>query len=80
MRQVELDHLKTSIIALHEELQVVQDEGADAVIKREREQAHVRAAGLTGDYLDAHLQPQHQAEEEKNRQLEEELARETSEL
>jgi hypothetical protein len=40
VRQVEIDHLKTTIIALHEEFRVVEDERKDADTKREKESLH----------------------------------------
>jgi len=40
VRNVEVDHLKTTIIALHEESKVVEDEHKDAATKREKEQHH----------------------------------------
>ena len=58
MRQVEVDHLKTSIIALHEEFKVVEDERHDADNKREKEQLHMRQAATVGEFLDGTLQPQ----------------------
>ena len=57
MRQVEVDHLKTSIIALHEEFKVVEDERYDANNKREKEGIHQGLAVEVGEYLDVHLQP-----------------------
>jgi hypothetical protein len=42
IRQVEIDHLKTSIIALHEEFKVVEDERQDAENKREKEALHLK--------------------------------------
>ena len=80
MRLVEVDHLKTGIIALHEEFKVVEDEGADAANKREKEALHMRCAGEVGEFQDVHLQPQSNEEEEKNRTFEDLLARENIEL
>lgn len=63
MRQVEADHLKTSIIALHEEFKVVEDERQDAENKREKEALHMRAGATVGEFLDIVLQPQLQEED-----------------
>jgi len=57
VRQVEADHLKTSIIALHEEYKVVEDERQDAENKREKEGLHMRAAVTVGEFLETVLQP-----------------------
>ena len=75
-----MDHLKTSIIALHEEFKVVEDERVDADNKREKEACHMRAAQEVGQFLDGVLQPQANEEEEKNRKFEEMLAKEGGDL
>ncbi len=58
MRNVEIDHLKTSIIALHQEFKVVEDERKDTETKREKEQAHAIAAEGIGRYLEYTLTKQ----------------------
>ena len=55
IRQVEIDHLKTSIIALHEEFKVVEDERRDADNKREKESLHLKQGGIVSVFLDNSL-------------------------
>jgi uncharacterized protein (DUF3084 family) len=55
---VEIDHLKTSIIALHQEFKVVEDERKDVETKREKEEIHRQAAENVGRFLDRTLQLQ----------------------
>ena len=74
MRNVEIDHLKTSIIALHQEFKVVEDERKDVETKREKEEVHRVAAETIGRFLERTLQVQQAEEEEKNKKLEEMLA------
>ena len=49
---MEIDHLKTSIIALHQEFKVVEDEQKDTETKRQKEMAHEQAAEEVGRYLE----------------------------
>ena len=56
VRGVELEHLRISIIALHEESKVVEDEHKDAAIKRDKEVFHARAADEMGLFIDRTLQ------------------------
>ena len=53
MKSVEVDHLKTSIIALHEEFKVVEDERQDADNKREKDQLHLKCGIKVGEFLDS---------------------------
>lgn len=80
VRQVEVDHLKTSIIALHEEFKVVEDEKRDVVSKREKEAHHGSSGSAVGDFLEATLQREAQEEEDKNRKFEDMLAKESADL
>ena len=52
MRNVEIDHLKTSIIALHEEFKVVEDERKDVETKREKESVHVASAAKLSKFIE----------------------------
>ena len=72
--------MKTTIIAMHEEFKVSEDEKKDAECKREREGFHEKAAVEIGAFIDKVLQPQVLEEEEKNRKFEEMLAQEGVEL
>ena len=53
VRNVEIDHLKTSIIALHQEFKVVEDERKDVETKREKEDMHQAAAANVGRFLES---------------------------
>ena len=55
---MEVDHLKTSIIALHEEFKCVEDERYDANNKREKEALHVKSSQIVGEFYDNVLQKQ----------------------
>jgi uncharacterized protein (DUF3084 family) len=52
VRNVEIDHLKTSIIALHEEFKVVEDERKDVETKREKESVHVASAAKLSKFIE----------------------------
>jgi hypothetical protein len=81
VRQVEIDHLKTTIIALHEEFKVVEDERKDADTNREKETLHqAQGTEVIGRFIDGTLTKQAQDEEEKNRKYEEMLVKENTEL
>ena len=56
MRNVEIDHLKTSIIALHQEFKVVEDERKDVETKREKERLHQAAGDNIGKFVEGTLQ------------------------
>ena len=49
--------MKTTIIAMHEEFKVSEDEKKDAECKREREVFHEKAAVEIGAFIDKVLQP-----------------------
>ncbi len=80
VRGVEVEHLRISIIALHEESKVVEDELKDAATKREKEAHHARAADEIKQFLGGTLQVQAREDEEKNSKLEEMLVKENSDL
>ena len=80
VRGVEVEHLRISIIALHEESKVVEDEHKDAATKREKEAHHAKAADEINLFLAGTLQVQAREDEEKNNKLEEMLAKENSDL
>ena len=80
VRGVEVEHLRISIIALHEESKVVEDEHKDAATKREKEAHHAKAAEEVSQFLSGTLQVQAREDEDKNSKLEEMLAKENSDL
>ncbi len=53
---MEVEHLRISIIALHEEAVVVEDEHKDAATKREKEAHHANAAEEVNTFLTGTLQ------------------------
>ncbi len=80
VKGVEVEHLRISIIALHEESKVVEDEHKDAATKREKEAHHARAADEVNAFLTGTLQVQAREDEEKNSKLEEMLGKENADL
>jgi CHASE3 domain sensor protein len=80
LKDVEIEHLKTTIICLIEEHKVVEDLHKDVRNKRDKEQCHKEGAADLNNYIDNTLKKQAQEEDDKNRKFEEMLDKDNKDL
>ena len=77
---MEIEHLKTQIIALHEEYKVVDDTWKDVKVLRDREENHQAGAEDLQNYIDGKLKQMDIEENENNLKYEQMLVDENDEL
>jgi hypothetical protein len=70
LREVEVEHLKTTIISLHEEFKVVEDLHKDVRNLRDKEENHRAGAALLTQYITGELAASEKEQEEENDRFE----------
>ena len=76
MREVEVEHLKTTIIALHEEYKVVEDLHKDVQNLRDKEQNHREGGNDLQQYIDNQMKRKQREVEDENSKFEQILQQE----
>ena len=80
LRDIEVEHLKTTIISMHEEYKVVEDLHKDVKNLREKEVDHRAGARDLTEFVEGTLKKQAVEEDQKNVKFEEMLNKENADL